>query len=109
MTQETTNIVIGFGHEEGGVTQSPTRAWSFRSAIRDALAWEDITIDATITGRAFSAGWGKEPATWIAATIPTSHLPALRCALRVIGKRFRQDAIALTFGTCEIIECGGRK
>lgn len=100
---DTVNIVIGVGHEEGGETQSAARAKAFGELLRHAVVWEGGTVDAYVSGSAYSTGWGREPATWIAATLPAGRVGALKLALRIIARQYGQEAIALTVGQTDYI------
>lgn len=98
------DIVIGISHNENGQPQPVARVYAFRCSVYDALAWEGGTVNAVCEGSSHDDVWGSEQATWIAGSLPDDRIDALRCALRIVARRYRQDGIALTVGACEIVE-----
>lgn len=95
-TGETVDVVIAVGDDYA------PRLDILAADVDDALRFEGATIHARVVGESAWKG-ERETAIWFAATVPANVVPALRASLRVIARRHKQEAIALTVGTCELL------
>lgn len=93
----TADTVIALGDPNARVYES------LRAATLDAIAWEGGSVVSIIDGTSAWQGIA-ESSTWIAATVPVDRIAALRCALRIVARRFGQDGLALTVGLTTIVE-----
>lgn len=99
------NVVISFGFRVGlgGAILRPLRQSAFIQDVRICVYESGGVIDASIIGDSDSDEWGKEPAAWIAASVPDNALDELRRDLADVARDYEQDAIALTVGAVEFV------
>lgn len=98
----TVTVSIGRGLPDGGSMR--LGEWdAFRQDVRDRLALvsAEVYVDAARSVGEWE-GVPEESATWV-ALIPADNITALRGAIRAMAVRYRQDAIALTVGTTELV------
>jgi len=96
-------VTISIGRNIDGRPMTDDRWESFRDAVSEALAWEVATT--YVDGALSTGSWQGAPetsATWV-ASLSESQLPTLRIRLRILARRFHQDAIALTVGATELL------
>lgn len=98
----TVNVIIGISDRAAGIQAA------LYLATLDVLQFEQASVNAEIDGYSIDPTYGRERATWIAATLPAANLPGLRASLRIVARRYRQTSIALTVGATEFVESAYR-